>query len=306
MFSIKNGINLNYLKIAKLYISNVKVFRIKGLPFEKVKAPKTEWYKRAESEFLSERAQIPTGYVGRWNELDLANLDERVRKILSLRCANGREIRRARTFILMKHLQKEPFDTGSLSVQRCVCEKILNLRSHLIRNPRDNCRKRAMAILLSRRHKLMKKLYQEDFKLYQHTCQLLKIKCVLFSTPDSRNRSKAISLIGVDGDRCKFLIRQKLWWGRFRPRPIKLPSGKKIAYTRHPITQPPVDHNFNNDNVVAKSNLDVLSTRWPYGVDKKRVVGKYIIHNPTACGSEFIHIPSSQNSSRRFGQLHYL
>eukprot|EP00375_Theileria_parva_P003260 XP_765941.1 40S ribosomal protein S15 [Theileria parva strain Muguga] len=177
MFSVRNVINWNYLKTSKLYISNVKVFRIKGLPFEKVKAPKTEWYKRAESEFLSERAQIPTGYVGRWNELDLANLDERVRKILSLRCASGREIRRARTFMIMKHLQKEPFDTGSLSVQLgCVSEKILNLRSHLIRHPRDNSRKRAMSILLSRRHKLMKKLYQQDFKLYQHTCEFLSCK----------------------------------------------------------------------------------------------------------------------------------
>ncbi|GBE59605.1 ribosomal S15 [Babesia ovata] len=204
------------------HVSHVKAFRIKGYPFEKTRAPKTEWYKRAEAAFLAERARVPHGLVGRWQPEDLSGLDPRVSQALSLKCANGREIRRARTLILMKHLQKEPFDTGSAPVQlACVSEKILNLRAHLIRHPRDNCRKRAMAILLSRRHKLMKRLYNEDFQLYQHVCKVLS----------------------VDGDICKFLIRQKLWWGRFRPRPIALPSGKKIAYTRHPMEPPPADLN---------------------------------------------------------------
>ncbi|BAM38906.1 ribosomal protein S15, mitochondrial precursor [Theileria orientalis strain Shintoku] len=281
--------NTNFLKcvhIQRFSVTFVKTQKIRGLPFEKVKAPKTEWYKKAETEFLAERSLIPEGYVGRWNHEDLIKLDPRIQKALSLRCASGREIRRARTFILMKHLQKQPFDTGSTPVQlACVSEKILNLRAHLIRNPKDNCRKRAMALLLSRRHKLMKRLYNEDFKLYEHCCKLLKLKCVLFSTPDSRNRSKSINLIGVDGDRCKFLIRQKMWWGRFRPRPIKLPSGKRIAYTRHPIDSPPKDFNE------PKKHPDRVSVSWPYGVDPRRVSGRYVIHNPTASGTGYIPVP---------------
>lgn len=195
--------------IQRRHVAHVKAFRIKGHPFEKVRAPKTEWYKRAEAAFLAERARVPHGLIGRWQPEDLSSLDPRIAQALSLQCANGREIRRARTLILMKHLQKEPFDTGSYPVQRkcslpcidcynlellccrilyyvrtninsvaCVSEKILNLRAHLIRHPTDNCRKRAMAILLSRRNKIMKRLYNEDFQLYQHVCKILsKPRC---------------------------------------------------------------------------------------------------------------------------------
>lgn len=43
--------------------------------------------------------------------------------------------------------------------------------------------------------------------------------------------------------------------------------------------------------LVPKSSSDVISAKWPYGVDKKRVVGKYVIHNPTACGTGYIPVP---------------
>ncbi|KAK1441994.1 hypothetical protein BgAZ_400240 [Babesia gibsoni] len=275
-------ISVGVSDVQRRTVAHVKAFRIKGYPFEKVRAPKTEWYKRAEAAFLAERARVPLGLVGRWQPEDLSGLDPRIAQALSLKCANGREIRRARTLILMKHLQKEPFDTGSYPVQlACVSEKILNLRAHLIRHPTDNCRKRAMAILLSRRNKIMKKLYNTDFQLYQHVCKVLKLKCVLFSVPDSRNRSKA----GVDGDICKFLIRQKLWWGKFRPRPIALPSGKKVAYTRHPIEPPP------NDLNKPKSHKDELTHKWPYGVSSQRIAGRYVIYNPTAPGAGYCPVP---------------
>lgn len=279
-------ISVGVSDVQRRTVAHVKAFRIKGYPFEKVRAPKTEWYKRAEAAFLAERARVPLGLVGRWQPEDLSGLDPRIAQALSLKCANGREIRRARTLILMKHLQKEPFDTGSYPVQlACVSEKILNLRAHLIRHPTDNCRKRAMAILLSRRNKIMKKLYNTDFQLYQHVCKVLKLKCVLFSVPDSRNRSKAINTIGVDGDICKFLIRQKLWWGKFRPRPIALPSGKKVAYTRHPIEPPP------NDLNKPKSHKDELTHKWPYGVSSQRIAGRYVIYNPTAPGAGYCPVP---------------
>eukprot|EP00371_Babesia_bovis_P001890 XP_001610537.1 40S ribosomal protein S15 [Babesia bovis T2Bo] len=180
------------------YVSHVKQFRIKGYPFEKVRAPKTEWYKKAEAIFLAERARVPQGLVGRWQPEDLSELDPRITQALSLKCASGREIRRARTLLLMKHLQKEPFDTGSAPVQlACVSEKILNLRAHLIRHPRDNCRKRAMAILLSRRHKLMKRLYNEDFELYQN-----KMRAILRSglkKPGEGRKSRRVDMHPCSG-----------------------------------------------------------------------------------------------------------
>ncbi|AFZ80173.1 40S ribosomal protein S15, putative [Theileria equi strain WA] len=163
-----------FTKLGHRSVSHVKSHIIKGIPFEKIRAQKTEWYKKAEAAFLAERAKIPQGYVGRWKHDDLSNLDPKIAQALSLRCASGRELRRARTMLIMKHLQKQPFDTGSTPVQLgCISEKVLNLRAHLIRHPKDNGRKRAMAILLSKRHRLMKRLYNEDFELYQHVCKVL-------------------------------------------------------------------------------------------------------------------------------------
>eukprot|EP00920_Eleutheroschizon_duboscqi_P015134 GHVT01035021.1.p1 GENE.GHVT01035021.1~~GHVT01035021.1.p1 ORF type:complete len:181 (+),score=32.08 GHVT01035021.1:628-1170(+) len=97
-----------------------------------------------------------------------------------------------------------------------------------------------MSIWLARRQAAMKFLYKTNFELYLQLCKQLKIRCIRFAIPDSRCRSKQSNTLAVDGDRCRFLIRQKIWWSRHRPATIRDPGTRKLViYTRHPVEQPP-------------------------------------------------------------------
>ncbi|RQX67310.1 putative 30S ribosomal protein S15, partial [Toxoplasma gondii CAST] len=193
-------------------VARLKSHRYGGVVALKTRAPKSPWYIEAEKEFLNERAQVPDAYIERWHGEDLSKLSPALRRCLHLRCASSKELHSWRKLQLCRLLQRRPFDTGSPAVQlACLTEKILNVRAHLLRHFRDQQKKKVLSIWLSRRHRVMKYLYRVDFNLYKYVCQQLRIKCVRFAIPDSRDRQRAISPIAVDGDRCKFLIRQKLW-----------------------------------------------------------------------------------------------
>lgn len=276
----------NFLAFTKRYESRVKAHRYTGVTAVKTHAQKTEWYLKAEREFLAERSQIPNGYIGLWNYDDIKQLDDTILNALHLKCGNSKQIHKFKKLQIRRALQRRPFDTGSAAVQiGCLTEKILNLRAHIIQKYKDQPRKRTMSILLARRQKLMKYLYKTDFELYKHTCQFLKIKFIIFAIPDSRDRAKAINPIGVDGDRCKFLIRQKLWKGRHRPRAMKNSKGQTIRYTRHPIEQPPSNY------ALPKQYTPQISNSWPYGVSESYQKGNYIIPNPTAPGLGYCPVP---------------
>ncbi|CRH02358.1 mitochondrial ribosomal protein S15 precursor, putative [Plasmodium relictum] len=277
---------IGFLRDAKRYESRVKAHRYTGVTAVKTHAQKTEWYLKAERDFLAERNQIPNGYIGLWQYDDIKHLKDNIKNMLHLSCANNKQIHKFKKLNIRRLLQRRPFDTGSAAVQiGCLTEKILNLRAHLIQRCKDHPKKRTMSILLARRQKLMKYLYKTDFDLYKHTCNLLKIKCILFAIPDSRDRSKAINAAAVDGDRCKFLIRQKLWKGKYRPRPMKNSKGQTIRYTRHPIEQPPSDY------ALPKEYKPQISNSWPYGVKESYQKGIYTIHNPTAPGLGYCPVP---------------
>ncbi|PHJ19585.1 ribosomal protein s15 [Cystoisospora suis] len=260
-------------------VARLKSHRYGGVVALKTRAPKSPWYIEAEKEFLSERAQIPDGYIERWHGEDLSKLSPSIRRCLHLRCASKRELHQWRKLQLRRLLQRRPYDTGSPAVQlACLTEKILNVRAHLLKHVRDQQKKKILSIWLSRRQRIMKYLYRVDYDMYKHACETLRLKCVRFAIPDSRDRQRAISPIAIDGDRCKFLIRQRLWKARFRPRAIKQEDGKVVRYTRHPMEQP--DSAWN----LPKEHRPTISRAWPYGVREERVKGDYVIHNPTAAG----------------------
>ncbi|CAA9990712.1 ribosomal protein S15, mitochondrial precursor, putative [Plasmodium knowlesi strain H] len=275
-----------FIRCAKRYESRVKAHRYTGITAIKTHAQKTEWYLKAERDFLAERNQIPNGFIGLWQYDDIKHLRKNIINMLHLNCANNKQLHKYKKLCIRRCLQRRPFDTGSAPVQiGCLTEKILNLRAHLILRCKDHPKKRTMSIWLARRQKLMKYLYKTDFELYKHTCNLLKIKCILFAIPDSRDRSKAINAAAVDGDRCKFLIRQKLWKGKYRPRPMKDPKGQTIRYTRHPIEQPPSDY------ALPKEYKPQISNSWPYGVKENYQKGTYTVYNPTAPGLGYCPVP---------------
>ncbi|VWU48606.1 mitochondrial ribosomal protein S15 precursor, putative [Hepatocystis sp. ex Piliocolobus tephrosceles] len=285
-FSFLSKNNINWLKCAKRYESRAKAHRYTGIVAVKTHAPKTEWYLKAERDFLNERSRIPNGYIGLWQYDDIKNLKLNTINMLSLNCANNKQLHKFKKLTIRRLLQRRPFDTGSPAVQiGCLTEKILNLRAHLIQKFKDHPKKRTMSILLARRQKLMKYLYKTDFELYKHTCNLLKIKCIYFAIPDSRDRAKAINAAAIDGDRCKFLIRQKLWKGKYRPRPVKTSKGQTVRYTRHPIEQPPSDY------ALPKEYKPQVSNSWPYGVKEEYEKGIYTVHNPTAPGLGYCPVP---------------
>eukprot|EP01067_Filipodium_phascolosomae_P000821 Filipodium_phascolosomae@DN1589_c0_g1_i1.p1 len=137
-----------------------------------------------------------------------------------------------------------------------------------------------MHILASYRMKLMKSLYRQDFEIYKDVCEDLKIKMIRFAIPGSQNPSKASNKWAVDGDRCKYLIRQKVFARRYRPRPVLVDRANSFAvrYKRYPYEAPPDD--WNQPRKVRQR----VSRLWPYGVQQQRVLGQYVVHDPTAPG----------------------
>jgi len=158
-------------------------------------------------------------------------------------------------------------------------EKILRIRTHLLKEYQDHDVKRTMSICISKRQKAMKVLYRNDFPLYKHVCEELGIRCIRFAVPDTRDPGRCLNPQAVDGDRAKFLVRQRLWKGRNMPRSMVEPyTNRLIRYTRHPVEALPVSHGK------PKAVPQQVSRAWPYGVKEDRVAGTHIVHNPTAAG----------------------
>jgi len=268
-------------------VARVRINRFTGVRAIKVGAPKTEWQINAEKEFLAMRAQIPKkGYVFGFTDDDVRHLSPEMRKCLSLRCANSEGLSIWRKQQLIKQFQRRPFDTNSHPVRIAVLtEKIMRLRAHLLRNPGrwgHQSAKISMAARLSKRQKSMKSLYKSDYVLYKHVCQELGIRCVRFAVPGSKDPSKMVNPQAVDGDRARFLIRQRLYHAKFRPREMRDPrTNQLIRYTRHPMEPVPESHGK------AVPVPQQVSRAWPYGVRNERVAGKQIVYNPTAAGTGF-------------------
>merc|ERR1719277_229354 len=168
----------------------------------------------------------------------------------------------------------------------CLTEKILRLRAHLLRNPQGpghQQSKRSMSMYLTRRQKAMKSLYKSDYVLYRHVCTELGIRCVRFAIPGSKDPQKMVNPQAIDGDRAKFLIRQRMYHGKWRPHKMKEleNKGRLIRYTRHPMERVPESHGK------PKSVPQQVSRAWPYGVREERVAGKQVVYNPTAAGIGF-------------------
>lgn len=265
----------------------MRINRFTGVRALKVGAVKTEWQIAAEKEFLAMRAEVPKdAYAWHLTEDDVRKLSPEMRKCLSLRCGSSADVSRWRKHQLIKKFQRRPFDTNSPAVRIAVLtEKLMRLRAHLLRNPNrwgHQMAKISMAVKLAKRQKAMKSLYKHDFVLYQHVCKELGIRCVRFAVPSSKDPSKMVNAQAIDGDRAKFLIRQRMWHGRYRPKEMRDPeTNKLIRYTRHPMEPVPASHGK------AAATAQQVSVAWPYGVRSDRVAGKQVVYNPTAAGRGF-------------------
>lgn len=265
-------------------VSRVRINRFTGVKAVKMNAPKTEWQLAAEKEFLQMRSQVPKeGYAFGLTGDDVRNLSPDMQHCLSLRCGSSEDISRWRKQQLIKKFQRRPFDFSSPAVRIAVLtERILRLRAHLLRHPKHNAIKRCMSINLTARQRAMKTLYRSDYTLYRHVCSELGIRCVRFAIPDSKNPQLMNNPQAADGDRARFLIRQRMYHARYRPREMREPeTNRLIRYTRHPLE--PVPESHGKPQPVPQQ----VSRAWPYGVRSERVAGKHTVYNPTAPGKGF-------------------
>ena len=224
-------------------VAYVRACRFAGVTAHKVMAPKSEFQLQAEKQFLEARAKIPNGYIKGFTNDDVRNLTPVMRRCLHLRLAHSNEVSKFRKRIWIKKFQRSPTDTTSPAVRiACFTEKILNSRAAITRDPRNHPPKRALQIWYSERTKHMKYLYRTDFKLYEWVCNELNIKMIRFAIPGTTNPFQFINPLAVDGDRCKWMIRQRLYKGKHRPRPVTNPvTQQKVRYMRHPLETVPDD-----------------------------------------------------------------
>ncbi|KAF4693957.1 hypothetical protein FOZ63_005993 [Perkinsus olseni] len=125
---------------------------------------------------------------------------------------------------------------------------------------------------LCRRNRVMKALFTKDFELYKWVVKQLGLRLVRFNYMALKDPSKTVNAIAVDGDKVKWMLQQRLWRHRYRPRNVKHPqTGKLVRYTRHLVKPPPA--NFGKPVPVRQQ----ISKRWPYGVTPERVSGTYTV-----------------------------
>ncbi|CAD7958123.1 unnamed protein product [Amoebophrya sp. A120] len=280
-----------------------RLYRYTGIRPIRCETPRSDWQIAREREFLKQRSVVPlssmkqdvegnpisvTNYVKELTEDDVHQLPTHVKDLLTLETASSRELHQFRKRCLVRKFQVSPFDTNSPAVRiACLTEKILNLRAHMIRTRKDSMARRVMTLLLSRRMKVMKALYKSDFLLYKYVCEELSIRLVRFAIPEYRDPSRMVAPMGIDGDKCKWLIRQKLYKKKNMPRMFmdatKSMTGWRastlVRHTHHPIE--PVPEDFGK---AAKISPQQVSPHFPYGVRGDRVRGDGILHNPTEPG----------------------
>jgi len=247
-------------------VARVRINRYTGVRAVKVSAPKTEWQVAAEREFLAMRSKYPKDAL-LWDLTpdDTRHLSPEMQKCLTLRCGSNEDVSRWRKHQLIRKFQRRPFDTNSPAVRiACLTEKILRMRAHLLRNEGGMGHqeaKRVMRMYLTRRQRTMKSLYKSDYTLYVHVCKELGIRCVRYAVPMPKDPQIMVNPQAVDGDHARFLIRQRLYHAKFRPRELREPGTKRlIRYTRHPAEPVPASHGR------PKSTPQQLSRAWPYGV----------------------------------------
>jgi small subunit ribosomal protein S15 len=166
-------------------------------------------------------------------ESDLAHIYD----VTSLRTADSKEIRKAKTKALIEHYQRRPGDTGSTEVQLILLqEKINYLQFHMTRNHKDAQLVLFFSNLIVRRRKFLQYLRRERFRTYQIICRDL----------------------GIDEDefwKVGRLPRNRPYYDPNRPKTRRLISDnfKAIKYTK-PGTPAP-EQKVKNASLIARTHI---------------------------------------------------
>ncbi|XP_051843669.1 28S ribosomal protein S15, mitochondrial [Antechinus flavipes] len=104
-------------------------------------------------------------------------VDDVVKRILSLEMADQREKMKVKTEHLINKITANPEDTTSLEARVIkLTVRIRNYEEHMQKHHKDKAHKRSLLMTIDQRKKLLKKLRQTNFEMFEKTCKVLGIE----------------------------------------------------------------------------------------------------------------------------------
>ncbi|XP_036593515.1 28S ribosomal protein S15, mitochondrial-like [Trichosurus vulpecula] len=104
-------------------------------------------------------------------------VDDVVKRLLSLEMANQREKMKIKTEQLLNQITANPEDTTSLEARVVrLTVRIRNYEEHMQKHHKDKAHKRLLLMAIDQRKKVLKKLRQTNFEVFEKTCQELGIE----------------------------------------------------------------------------------------------------------------------------------
>ncbi|XP_072466123.1 small ribosomal subunit protein uS15m [Notamacropus eugenii] len=104
-------------------------------------------------------------------------VDDVVRRLLSLEMANQKEKMKIKTEQLLNQITLNPEDTTSLEARVIkLTVRIRNYEEHMQKHRKDKAHKRLLLMSIDRRKKLLKKLRQTNFEVFEKICKELSIE----------------------------------------------------------------------------------------------------------------------------------
>ncbi|XP_020839304.1 small ribosomal subunit protein uS15m isoform X2 [Phascolarctos cinereus] len=104
-------------------------------------------------------------------------VDDVVKRLLSLEMANQKEKMKIKTEQLLTQITLNPEDTTSLEARVIkLTVKIRNYEEHMQKHHKDKAHKRSLLMTIDQRKKLLKKLRQTNFEMFEKICKELDIE----------------------------------------------------------------------------------------------------------------------------------
>ncbi|XP_043848219.1 28S ribosomal protein S15, mitochondrial-like, partial [Dromiciops gliroides] len=104
-------------------------------------------------------------------------VDDVVKRLLSLEMANQKEKMKIKTEQLLNKITENPEDTTSLEARVIqLTVKIRNYEEHMQKHHKDKAHKRFLLMTIDQRKKVLKKLWQTNFEVFEKTCKELGIE----------------------------------------------------------------------------------------------------------------------------------
>ncbi|XP_027720164.1 28S ribosomal protein S15, mitochondrial [Vombatus ursinus] len=104
-------------------------------------------------------------------------VDDVVKRLLSLEMANQKEKMKIKTEQLLTQITLNPEDTTSLEARVIkLTVKIRNYEEHMQKHRKDKAHKRSLLMTIDQRKKLLKKLRQTNFEVFEKICKELDIE----------------------------------------------------------------------------------------------------------------------------------